>query len=112
MPERMCASDDDKKDSVAKTKALEPVPSSSATLDQVEDELQCSICTELFIKATTLNCSHSFCKHCLEEWRRKSNKCPICRSKITTANPTIVLDNFIAKVSVYVHFSFLYILIP
>ncbi|KRT83893.1 zinc finger protein, partial [Oryctes borbonicus] len=62
------------------------------------DELQCIICTELFIKATTLNCSHSFCKYCIEEWRKKNKNCPICRAKIITANPTIVLDNFIAKV--------------
>ncbi|GJQ75387.1 hypothetical protein Trydic_g23563 [Trypoxylus dichotomus] len=73
-------------------------PTSTNAFEQVENELQCIICTELFIKATTLNCSHSFCKHCITEWRKKNKKCPICRTKITTANPTIVLDNFIGKI--------------
>lgn len=95
---------------VTEDKSVEAAPSTSTddrkdinttnmdTLEHVENELQCIICTELFVKATTLNCSHSFCKYCIEQWRNKNKNCPICRTKITTANPTIVLDNFIEKV--------------
>ncbi|GJQ75386.1 hypothetical protein Trydic_g23562 [Trypoxylus dichotomus] len=73
-------------------------PTNNYTFEQIENELLCAICTELFIKVTTLNCSHSFCKDCIKEWRKRNKKCPICRTEIKTANPTIVLDNFIGKI--------------
>lgn len=61
-------------------------------------DLQCSVCSELFIKASTLNCAHSFCRYCINEWRRTKAICPICRAPITAINPTIVLDNLIETV--------------
>ncbi|XP_071054402.1 E3 ubiquitin-protein ligase rnf8-A-like [Onthophagus taurus] len=70
----------------------------NGTDQNVETELQCSICTELFVKAQTLNCSHSFCKTCIKLWERKNKKCPICRAKINTVTPTIVLDNLVNAV--------------
>ncbi|KAH9632334.1 hypothetical protein HF086_010259 [Spodoptera exigua] len=45
----------------------------------MESELQCSICNELFVEATTLNCSHTFCKYCISVWKKKKRDCPICR---------------------------------
>ncbi|XP_057669916.1 uncharacterized protein LOC130902102 isoform X1 [Diorhabda carinulata] len=73
----------------------------SSQLDQATNENQeflCAICSELFVKATTLNCSHTFCKYCIETWRKKQNFCPICRTKITSQVVTLVLDNFIEKI--------------
>ncbi|KAB0791728.1 hypothetical protein PPYR_03528 [Photinus pyralis] len=66
--------------------------------DSVDDEFQCSICTELFIKAVTLSCSHTFCKKCIDEWRKNQTICPICRAQIQNQFPTIVLDNYIEKI--------------
>ncbi|KAK5638229.1 hypothetical protein RI129_012524 [Pyrocoelia pectoralis] len=66
--------------------------------DLVEEEFQCSICTELFIKAVTLSCSHTFCKHCIGQWRKNQTVCPICRAEIQNQFPTIVLDNYIEKI--------------
>lgn len=66
--------------------------------DSVEDEFQCSICTELFIKAVTLSCSHTFCKQCIGAWRKNQTVCPICRAEIQNQFPTIVLDNYIEKI--------------
>lgn len=60
-----------------------------------EDHLLCSICTELFIKAVTLNCSHTFCKYCIYQWKEKKSQCPICRVKIKIMLPIMVLDNYI-----------------
>ncbi|XP_038056676.1 E3 ubiquitin-protein ligase RNF8-like [Patiria miniata] len=65
--------------------------------DVMENELQCSICSELFIKATTLNCSHSFCNFCIESWMKRKRECPVCRAAITSHNHSIVLDNYIDK---------------
>ncbi|XP_033127726.1 E3 ubiquitin-protein ligase RNF8-like isoform X3 [Anneissia japonica] len=76
---------------IAKQKAMEKVS------DVMESELQCSICAELFIQATTLNCSHSFCHTCIMEWFKKKKECPCCRTKVTTYTRSIVLDNYIDK---------------
>nr|CAH7769597.1 unnamed protein product [Callosobruchus chinensis] len=66
--------------------------------EEMEDEMMCSICSEMFLKAVTLNCSHTFCKYCIEKWKNTRNICPICRTTITTMNATLVLDNVIQKV--------------
>ncbi|XP_045466430.1 E3 ubiquitin-protein ligase CHFR-like [Harmonia axyridis] len=60
-------------------------------------ELECSICQELYINATTLNCAHSFCSSCIMRWRSQRNHCPICRRPIEFANPSMVLDNLVKK---------------
>ncbi|KAG1651031.1 E3 ubiquitin-protein ligase rnf8 [Nymphon striatum] len=63
-------------------------------------EMECAICTELFINAVTLNCSHSFCKFCLNLWKDKGQtNCPICLQTITTENKSLVLDTFIDRVT-------------
>nr|CAH7769595.1 unnamed protein product [Callosobruchus chinensis] len=66
--------------------------------EEMEDEMMCSICSEMFLKAVTLNCSHTFCKYCIEKWKNTRNICPICRTTITTMNATLVLDNVIQKI--------------
>lgn len=71
---------------------------SSLFKDQVEEELVCSICTELFIKTITLGCSHSFCDYCLKHWIKSKMLCPICRKNITSQTPTLAMDNIIQKV--------------
>ncbi|KAM6954082.1 E3 ubiquitin-protein ligase rnf8 [Aplochiton taeniatus] len=63
----------------------------------LENELQCIICSELFIQAVTLNCAHSFCLHCIGEWRRRKDECPICRQDITSQTRSLVLDNCIDR---------------
>ncbi|CAG4948674.1 unnamed protein product [Colias eurytheme] len=63
----------------------------------MESELQCSICAELFVSATTLNCSHTFCKYCITTWKKKKKDCPICRAPITSECRSLVLDSFIDK---------------
>lgn len=61
----------------------------------MDEQLTCSICSELFVSATTLNCTHSFCFHCISIWKKKRRECPICRKPITAMNKSLVLDNFI-----------------
>ena len=66
--------------------------------DLLESELTCSICSEYFIQAVNLNCSHTFCEQCIEEWKRTNNEeavCPICRHPIENQNRELVLDNLI-----------------
>ncbi|XP_075939979.1 E3 ubiquitin-protein ligase rnf8 isoform X1 [Anarhichas minor] len=61
----------------------------------LENELQCIICSELFIEAVILNCAHSFCRHCIQQWRKKKDECPICRQAIQSQTRCLALDNCI-----------------
>ncbi|XP_067680203.1 serine/threonine-protein kinase fray2-like [Haliotis asinina] len=63
----------------------------------LDSELQCSICNELFVQATSLNCAHAFCALCISQWMKTSQNCPMCRTKIISKNRSLVLDSFIDK---------------
>lgn len=63
-------------------------------MDNLEEDLTCSVCYALFTDPRVLPCSHTFCKSCLESvlqisanfsiWRplRLPLKCPNCRSVV------------------------------
>ncbi|KAM9355855.1 E3 ubiquitin-protein ligase rnf8 isoform 2-T2 [Pholidichthys leucotaenia] len=63
----------------------------------LENEFQCIICSELFIKAVILNCAHSFCSFCIKQWRKKKDECPICRQAIQSQTRCLALDNCIDR---------------
>lgn len=65
--------------------------------DVLENELQCTICSEHFIEAVTLNCAHSFCSYCINEWTKRKGECPICRQEIKSKTRSLVLDNCIDR---------------
>ncbi|XP_078313866.1 uncharacterized protein LOC111104786 [Crassostrea virginica] len=50
---------------------------------QLDDELTCSVCLELYVCPLTLPCLHTFCSECLRELTQSSNGltivCPQCR---------------------------------
>ncbi|XP_015265397.1 PREDICTED: bifunctional apoptosis regulator [Gekko japonicus] len=64
----------DKRDAVA---ATAPVFSREISVS----EFCCHCCYDILINPTTLNCGHSFCRHCLALWwtSSKKNECPECR---------------------------------
>jgi len=64
----------------------------------LNEELTCSICSELFVSAVSLQCVHTFCKLCIEQWEETSNTCPICRVKIEQQASNYILDNIINKI--------------
>ena len=43
-------------------------------------EFVCLICHDLVDDPWTLQCSHIFCRHCVEEWFKTLASCPTCRS--------------------------------
>lgn len=78
--------------------AAAQAPKPAFNIDElIESELHCSICSELFIKASTLNCSHTFCLYCITVWKKKAGICPICRAPITSQCTSLVMDTFIDK---------------
>lgn len=46
-------------------------------------EFSCHCCYDILVNPTTLNCGHSFCRHCLALWwvSSKKTECPECRDK-------------------------------
>lgn len=50
-------------------------------LDELYEEFICGVCCELMVLPTTLNCGHSFCRHCLAHWFKVGERaeCPSCR---------------------------------
>ncbi|XP_064177048.1 zinc-binding protein A33-like isoform X2 [Anguilla rostrata] len=59
----------------------------------LEEELCCPVCYEIFKDPVVLECSHSFCRVCLQQcWGENSpRECPICRSKASTGHPPVSL---------------------
>ncbi|KAJ8383334.1 hypothetical protein AAFF_G00221940 [Aldrovandia affinis] len=56
---------------------------------ELEEELSCPVCIEIFRDPVILECSHSFCKACLQQsWKVKgSRECPVCRRKASMKYP-------------------------
>ncbi|XP_067663187.1 uncharacterized protein [Haliotis asinina] len=59
----------------------------SSLSKNVEQELTCAVCCELYSCPLLLQCSHSFCKKCLKDLERNEGyyssyrfKCPVCRT--------------------------------
>ncbi|XP_022168870.1 E3 ubiquitin-protein ligase rnf8-B-like isoform X2 [Myzus persicae] len=64
----------------------------------IDNDLQCNVCFEIFIKPTVLNCSHTFCESCIHVWTKRVKKCPICRVHIRSKSYCLTLDSFIEKI--------------
>jgi len=62
-----------------------------------ETQLQCVVCSELFVEATSINCGHTFCHFCINEWRKKKANCPVCRADIKQTAACKVLDEYTDK---------------
>lgn len=50
----------------------------------ISDFLQCSICLGIYNEPTSLACSHTFCKMCIEQWVKEYRKtqCPVCNANL------------------------------
>jgi len=55
---------------------------------QIEKEITCPICGDLFTDPKTIPCLHTFCKRCFEKWIESNKKtafiscCPLCRAPL------------------------------
>mmetsp|Transcript_4602 Transcript_4602/g.7800 ORF Transcript_4602/g.7800 Transcript_4602/m.7800 type:complete len:512 (-) Transcript_4602:339-1874(-) len=59
-----------------------PMPASQGTQeDDLESELLCTVCFELFYAPVVTPCGHAFCRRCLISCLdRSGNTCPLCRA--------------------------------
>uniref|UniRef100_I3M9Z5 Bifunctional apoptosis regulator n=1 Tax=Ictidomys tridecemlineatus TaxID=43179 RepID=I3M9Z5_ICTTR len=67
----------------ATTVGLEDDPLRSTGPQISVSEFSCHCCYDILVNPTTLNCGHSFCRHCLALWwvSSKKTECPECREK-------------------------------
>ena len=54
-------------------------------LQNLREEVSCSVCSDIFNDPKHLPCLHSFCLHCLKQWHRTSHggdtiRCPKCQA--------------------------------
>lgn len=50
-----------------------------------ERRLDCSICTASINQMQALNCGHVICSDCVRQIRASTNRCPMCKGRITSA---------------------------
>ena len=68
-----------------------------------ETDLQCAVCSEVFLFACTLNCGHTFCHHCIHKWEKEKQRkkeysnCPVCRTTIKEMVDDKTLDKIVDK---------------
>ncbi|XP_060771648.1 E3 ubiquitin-protein ligase TRIM39-like [Neoarius graeffei] len=72
--------------------------SSSSVLS--EDQLQCSICLDVFTDPVTTPCGHNFCMICLTEfWDSSSHcQCPVCQTNFAK-RPELCVNTFISELA-------------
>lgn len=53
-------------------------------VDNINDEFgDCCICLEkLPTRVKVTKCNHKYCRECIDEWAKKNNTCPLCRTKL------------------------------
>ena len=71
--------------------------------DEVEEEITCSICKEIFTEPKTITCLHTFCEECIKS-TIESNKrlgsdncCPLCRAKFPEDATKIPVNFYIKR---------------
>ena len=57
---------------------LDDVPATFVA--ELQSELECQVCVQLFHDPITTPCGHTFCQKCLARSLDHSDKCPLCRS--------------------------------
>ncbi|XP_072543255.1 E3 ubiquitin-protein ligase TRIM11-like [Salminus brasiliensis] len=65
-----------------------------------EDQLQCSICLDVFTDPVSTPCGHNFCMVCLREcWDSSSHcQCPVCKEEFSR-RPELRVNTFISELA-------------
>ncbi|XP_072543254.1 E3 ubiquitin-protein ligase TRIM39-like [Salminus brasiliensis] len=65
-----------------------------------EDQLQCSICLDVFTDPVSTPCGHNFCMVCLREcWDSSSHcQCPVCKEEFSR-RPKLRVNTFISELA-------------
>ena len=60
------------------TKKSRDVQTRGQVSELASGENTCSICMGQITKAETLACKHTFCRHCIPDWKKQKPTCPEC----------------------------------
>jgi hypothetical protein len=52
---------------------------------EIDENLVCSICNEVFKDPVQIDCDHTFCRECIEQWFFTSQSCPIDRRPVSSS---------------------------
>ncbi len=63
--------------------------------------MDCPICFKNIENSVVTNCIHHYCKECINEWCKKKNNCPICRSFIYFIKNDKEFDSINEKITKY-----------
>ena len=66
--------------------------------DRLTKHYSCTICQEIFIKPSVINCGDTFCYQCIKKWKkekRKQAECPLCRKRIRKISPNPAMNGYI-----------------
>uniref|UniRef100_A0A6A7FXF4 RING-type E3 ubiquitin transferase n=1 Tax=Hirondellea gigas TaxID=1518452 RepID=A0A6A7FXF4_9CRUS len=67
------------------------IPSTVITLEQCNNNAQCSVCMEDFVldeRVKKLNCEHCFHDSCISPWLEMHATCPVCRKTLNEGSAT------------------------
>ena len=71
---------------LSQSETIDPDYLDSSSKIGIEDYI-CCICQLIPYPETALeeeNCGHLFCNACINSWLKRDNKCPFCKSEIST----------------------------
>lgn len=75
---------------------------------EVDEELQCSICSMVFENPVQTPCEHAFCNECITTWLSNNTACPIDRKPLSQCElkaPGRLLRSFFAKLDIKCNFG-------
>ncbi|XP_073435962.1 E3 ubiquitin/ISG15 ligase TRIM25-like [Dendrobates tinctorius] len=77
--------------------------------EDLREELNCSICLEVYRDPVTLRCGHNFCRKCIDQLLGTQDQagvytCPDCRKRFTS-RPSVVRNNTLHNISELFHSS-------
>nr|XP_005173784.1 bloodthirsty-related gene family, member 22 isoform X1 [Danio rerio] len=84
----------------AKRRSIDEPPLMSFSSGPLSEELQCSICLEVFTDPVSTPCGHNFCKSCLNKcWNNsKTCSCPNCKETFTQ-RPDLKINTTLREIS-------------
>jgi len=91
--------DEEKKKLEAQRKEMERLNEEKAA--KMEEEIECCICMLTLMEPRSLECGHTSCHQCLDDWvsqkeNKKKPECPTCRAPIDRDPvPSVIIKNLI-----------------